>query len=96
MWFRIVEHGPEAFNAPNLAPSCAIVAQVCLRVEGEESRRLTDCKYTYTVLSCPTSEHIPEGTVPTHSLELVFISFEICMWNAVFGVGLIQFRSESP
>lgn len=90
MCFRIVEHGPEAFSAPNLVPSCAIVAQVCLRVEGEESRRLADCKYTYTVLSCPTSEHIPEGTVPTHSLELVFISFEICMWNAVFGVGLFS------
>lgn len=40
---------------------------------------LTVCKYTHTVLSCPASEHIPEGSALTHSLELVFISFEIRM-----------------
>lgn len=65
-----------------------------LRMKKAEGSR-TVCN-TYTVLSCPTSGHIPEGTVLTHSLELVFISFEICMWNALFGVGFIQSRNKSP
>lgn len=43
VWFKVVEHGPEAFRATNLAPSCALVARVCFRVEGEESKRLADC-----------------------------------------------------
>lgn len=63
-----------------------------LRVKKAEGLRTVSIH----TLCFPTSEHIPEGTVPIHSLELVFISFEICMWNAVFGVGFIQFRSESP
>lgn len=49
-----------------------------LRVKKAEGSP-TVCKYTHTVLSCPASEHIPEGSVLTHSLELVFIRFEIRM-----------------
>lgn len=91
MWFKIVERGPEAFNAPNLAPSCAVVAQVCLRVEGEESRRLADCIHT------PCLPVLRQSTFQRAPCLLTVWSWYSSALKSVCGMqylGLVLFSSE--